>query len=190
MACNLLLCLRFMMIKEKIMMIMFLTGSEVVSQDLLKYLESENNSFDVQVDRYLQSFLAFLIIAVVTTFILIVAIWVLTRFKKYWTADLVRSKELQHALMVDAKWGMKSIENTANKVVKNAVVIFRRNQVVLRIPIKTWWQVWTSIEVQEEVKRRINTPEFKEWLVTHYGSYHFSEVVPHKNYYELVGEAY
>ena len=63
---------------------MFLLTTESVSPDLIKYLESENNSFITQVDYYIQSFLAFLITSVLTTLLLLFTIWIIARVIKYW----------------------------------------------------------------------------------------------------------
>ncbi|MDB6257311.1 hypothetical protein ODU75_05440 [Lactobacillus amylovorus] len=169
---------------------MLLVVNDSVSPDLIKYLESENNSFVDQVDRYLQSFLQFLLISILTTFLLVLTVWGLSRVAKYWKADLVKSNELQHSLLVETKIGMRNVESKANRIVKGSVVYFRRNQVVLKVPTKGWWQLWTQIEVQREIKARISTPEFKEWLTTHYGGYRFGDLIAHDKYYELIGEAY
>ena len=169
---------------------MFLLTTESVSPDLIKYLESENNSFITQVDYYIQSFLAFLITSVLTTLLLLFTIWIIARVIKYWKADLVKSAELQHGLLVDTNYGMKSIVYRVNRIVKGSIVCYRRNQVVLKIPTKNWWQVWTQVEAQREIKKRITAAEFHEWLATHYSGYRFGDLVVHENYYELIGEVY
>lgn len=82
------------------------------------------------------------------------------------------------------------LEGRANRIVKDSTVSFKRNQVILRIPVKKWWKPWVEITVQNKIKQRINNPEFKEWLKTHYASYRFGDLIAHRDYYELIGEAY
>ena len=167
----------------------FLT--QQVDPYLRKFLENNQEVNSVyRLDYYFQSFIGFVLCGAFTIICILLTALVVTRIIKYWQADPVRSFEIQRWLKVKEKLETRTIESKVNRIIKGSTVRFNNNKVVIKVPTKFWWETFDNISCRHEVKRRLGTLEFKEFLSTHYHGYRFGDVVAKRNCYILVGEVY
>ncbi|CCI86269.1 hypothetical protein [Lactobacillus gigeriorum] len=165
--------------------------TETLNPTLRKILEeNQQPDFLIWLQEYLESFVQFLISAIATAFIIALAIWGFSRIVKYWKSDAIRSHEVQRWLQVEASQGIKTLESKVNWIVKGSTVRFHKNQVIIRVPTKAWWQLYETIDCQREVRKRLDSTEFRELLSTHYSGYRFGDIIANRNCYILKGEAY
>lgn len=152
--------------------------------------ENQQPNFVLWLQDYLESFVQFLISSVMTVFLITLTVWGVTRIVKYWKSDAIRSHELQQWLQVESNKDIKNLETKVNWIVKGATVRFQKNQVIIKVPIKGWWQLYEHIYCQREVRKRLDSAEFRELLSTHYSGYRFGDVIANRNCYIIKGEAY
>lgn len=165
--------------------------TETLDPTLRRILETDQQpNFVIWLQEYLESFMQFLISSIATTFIIILTIWGISRIFKYWKSDAIRSYELQQWLQVKSSKDIKSLETKVNYIVKGATVRFNKNQVIIKVPTKGWWQMYEHIYCQREVRKRLDSIEFRQLLKTHYSGYRFGDIVANQNCYLIKGEAY
>lgn len=165
--------------------------TENIDPNLVRILdENEHPNFLLWLDQYFQSVFEFLVTAIFTLFLIVIAVWGMTRIFKYWKSDAIRSHELQQWLQIDNNKDTKSLETKVNRIVKGSTVRFRKNQVIMKVPTKGWWQLYEHIYCQREVRKRLDSAELRELLSTHYTGYRFGDIVANQNCYILKGEAY
>lgn len=164
--------------------------TETVNPYLKEILNTQENNFFLEMENYMESFVQFLLLSIISVIILLLAVWAISKIIKYWNADANRSHEIQKWLQVTEGLNTKTVESKVNWIVKGATVRFYRNQVIIKVPTKGWWQGYEHIDCQKEVKRRVESPEFKELLGTHYKGYRFGDVIAKRNCYVIKGENY
>lgn len=170
---------------------MFLLTTETLDPTLRRLLvEDSQPNFFVLLDEYLESFLQFLISSIFAVFYMVVAVWLISRLIKYWHSDPIRSHEVQRWLQVESDDRIRTVQSKVNWIVKGSTVRFVKNQVIIRIPTKGWWQGTEHIDCQREVRRRLDSPEFRELLSIHYSGYRFGDIIVNRNCYIVKGEAY
>lgn len=153
-------------------------------------LNTQENNFFVEIQNFMASFVEFLLLAIISVIFLLLAIVVIFKIAKYWKADVLHSLEIQHGLQVNEGLDSKTIETKTNKIVKRATVRFNTNKVIIKVPTKLWYEGFDDIGCRHELRRRLNSFEFKEFLSTHYHGYRFGDPLLKRDYYLLVGEVY
>ena len=168
-----------------------ITLTEALDPTLRRILEEDQQAnFIWNLENYMSSYIHFLLCSIFTTLFIILAIWGASKIIKYWHSDPIRSHELQRWLQVESKHDIRTVESKVNKIVKGSTVRYFKNQVILKIPTKGWRQGYEHIDCQSEVRRRLDSSEFRELLRVHYAGYRFGDIVVHQNCYVIKGEAY
>ena len=165
----------------------FLTKQmDPVVREILEDNQQVNGVFWLK--AYMDSFIHFVLCAVFTIIGLVFTAYVVYKIFKYFQADFVRSKEIQHLLQV--RNGLTTVETRTNTIVKGATVRFNANRVIIKVPTKCWWEVFENVGCRHEIRRRLESLEFKEMLATHYHGYRFGDIESKENCYILMGEVY
>ena len=81
-----------------------------------------------------------------------------------------------------------SIVIRGNLLLTKLTVKHNYGHVVIKVPIKFTWQLTPKLDLTQEMKSRIDSPEFKGFLKSYYDLYRFSEPVRERNAFIIRGE--
>ena len=84
--------------------------------------------------------------------------------------------------------GKASIVIRGNLLLTKLNVKHNYGHIVIKVPIKFTWQLTPKLDLTQEMKSRIDSPEFKGFLKSYYEYYRFSEPVRERNAFIIKGE--
>lgn len=123
--------------------------------------------------------------SILLTISIIFVIMIIFKFKKYSGKDFWESIALQQSLL---KSSQTPFQSKVNSIIKRATVEYVSNKIKIVIPNKLWWQPTSHIDLTNEVLKRIESREFKDFLSSTYPEYSFTSIIRGKNCYIIIGE--
>lgn len=76
----------------------------------------------------------------------------------------------------------------ANVAISGATVEFSPRKVIIRVPVKTWWQSIPSVTVRQDIRERLESKGFQDYLESEFPDYVMSPVRNHGKYLTIIGE--
>lgn len=117
--------------------------------------------------------------------------WIIRKILYYRGTNFLASISLSLQLRspIDGEYvGGNKVKRMANAAVMASRVYFYDKCVVIKIPTKAPWQLVPNMEVQELVKRKIASDEFKDYLENNFENMTFSAISKHGNFFKIIGE--
>lgn len=134
---------------------------------------------------------AMVIHGILWIFLAFILVWIIKKIRYYRGTDFMASISLSLQLRspIDSEYvGGNQVKRMANAAVMASRVYFYDKCVVIKIPTKAPWQLVPNMEVQELVKRKIASDEFKDYLENNFENTTFSAISKHSDYFELIGQ--
>ncbi|AOT55861.1 hypothetical protein [Weissella soli] len=76
----------------------------------------------------------------------------------------------------------------ANVAISGATVELSQRKVIIRVPVKTWWQFSPSATVRQDIRERLESKGFQDYLEAEFPNYVMSPVRNHGKYLTITGE--
>lgn len=124
-------------------------------------------------------------------FLLIIIGWIVRKYIFYRGSNFKKSLNLSFQLRtpVDGDYvGGSAVKRMANAAVMASRVYLSNETILIKIPVKSPWQIVANMEVQRVIKEKINSDEFRDYLANSFENVTFSTLSTQGNYYVLVGE--
>lgn len=142
-------------------------------------------SADPTVSLFFQHLFFQLLSSILFTVSIVLVTIIIIKFKKYSGKDFWESISLQQSLL---KTSQTPFQDKVNSIIKRATVEYMSNKIKIVIPNKLWWQPTSHIDLTNEVLKRIESREFKDFLSSTYPEYSFTSIIRGKNCYIIIGE--
>lgn len=138
------------------------------------------------ISLYFQHLFFQLMNGILLTILVIFLIFIIFKIKKYKGKDFFESLAVQHSLL---KSSQTPIQTKVNLIVKRATVEYTSNKIKIIIPNKLWWQPTSHIDLTNELLRRVESREFKDFLSSTYPEYSFTSTIRKYDCYVIIGQA-